>query len=187
MKIVWRTTRTTTATVFMKGKNKKKWFNPGSNWRPSVCKTEIITTRPLNLSILIVYYDIYSNNLTISFHVLFLNSSSSSTTATTVTTTSLTTTTTMILFFSLFLYLSSLFTTTMALDIRQGIYSLSSQIPSHLTHVHRSRHSIAHIASLTVPDSPTLFRSHHWNDHLRASSDRLELHRTRRPTSSRYH
>jgi hypothetical protein len=35
----------------------KKWFNPGSNWRPSVtedipskshCETEIITTRPLN-------------------------------------------------------------------------------------------------------------------------------------------
>jgi hypothetical protein len=26
----------------------KSWFNPGSNWRPSVCKTEIITTRPLN-------------------------------------------------------------------------------------------------------------------------------------------
>ena len=27
----------------------KTWSNPGSNWRPSVCKTEIITTRPLDL------------------------------------------------------------------------------------------------------------------------------------------
>lgn len=30
----------------------KSWFNPGSNRRPSVCKTEIITTRPLNLIVL---------------------------------------------------------------------------------------------------------------------------------------
>ncbi len=27
----------------------KNWFNPGSNWEPSVCETEIITIRPLNL------------------------------------------------------------------------------------------------------------------------------------------
>ena len=26
----------------------KKWFSLGSNWEPSVCETEIITTRPLN-------------------------------------------------------------------------------------------------------------------------------------------
>jgi hypothetical protein len=31
-----------------KKNNAKKWFNPGSNWRPSVCKTDIITTRLLN-------------------------------------------------------------------------------------------------------------------------------------------
>ena len=40
--------------------HQKVWLSPGSNWEPSVCETEIITIRPLNL-----YYDL--QYLTIAF------------------------------------------------------------------------------------------------------------------------